>query len=312
MINKLLGVLRSPITRWVFLAVALGAAVLAVATQWDAVSAAVAQIRPGTLLLCLLISVVYVVATMLSWRAVLTDLGSPVRIRTASSIFFLSQLGKYVPGGVWNIVAAAELGADAEIPRRRSLSVMVVSILVSIVTGLALAVVGIVLSPAEVAQQFWWVALAVPVFLVMLIPPVLNRILTFALRMLKRPPLEHPISGGGVVRSSAWALVGWLLAGLQVWLIATAVGMTASAQTFALAAGGYALAWVVGFLVVFVPAGVGAREVVLGAVLYGQLAPGGVLATVLVSRVLLTVVDVLFGVVVLVLRRRSVSRAVDR
>ena len=307
MIDRLATMLRSRLARILFLVVAVGAAVYFVMSQWDDVRAALLAIPGTTMLLAGVTGLVYVASTMLSWRAILADLGSSLGIREASSIFFVSQLGKYVPGGVWNVVAAAELGADAKIPRRRSLSVMVVAILVSIVTGLALAVVAIAFSPSAVAAKYWWVSFAFPVFLFALVPRLLNRLLNFALKTAKRPPLEHALSGGGIVRSSAWALFAWVVAGAHVWLLTTALGMEGSPRSFAFVVGGYALAWTVGFLVVFVPAGVGAREAVLAAVLYGQLDQGGVVATVLVSRVLLTLGDVTLGLAVLVTRRGRTS-----
>jgi uncharacterized membrane protein YbhN (UPF0104 family) len=82
--------------------------------------------------------------------------------------------------------------------------------------------------------------------------------------------------------------------------------MPPTARGLALAVGGYALAWVVGFLVVVVPAGAGARELVLVAVLAGTLPHAAVLLVVLVSRVLVTLVDLLFaGLGMLVVRRRG-------
>lgn len=60
-----------------------------------------------------------------------------------------------------------------------------------------------------------------------------------------------------------------------------------------LSVGGYALAWLVGFVLVFLPAGVGAREVVLAAALAPALGTGGVLVVVLLSRVLVTAGDLL-------------------
>jgi len=82
-----------------------------------------------------------------------------------------------------------------------------------------------------------------------------------------------------------------------VWLVISALGAPTSLESFALAAGGYALAWTIGFLVVVVPAGVGVREAVLALALAGQLGPGSVVVTVLLSRVLLTAADFLLGLV---------------
>jgi len=295
--GSVLGALRSPWVRRVFVVLALGAAVWAVASQWDQVRGAVTALPLGTVLLALVVSLVYVFLTMMSWRAVLGDLGSRLPLRVAARVFFVSQVGKYLPGGVWNIVAAAEMGVDHAISRRRSVSGMLVALLVSIVSGLLLAVVAIAFAPQAAVESYGWIAWTFPLFLVLLAPPVLNRLLSFALRLTRRPPLEQPLSARGVAASSAWALAGWIAAGVQVWLIATALGMDSGFGTLAQAVGAYALAWTVGFLVVVVPAGVGVREAVLGAMLGGLLGGGAIVVTVLLSRVLLTAADLLLGLV---------------
>jgi uncharacterized membrane protein YbhN (UPF0104 family) len=188
---------------------------------------------------------------------------------------------------------------------------MAVTILVSIVTGGAVALAAVGLGPDAVRDRYGWVAWLLPALLVLLVPAVLNRGLGVLLRLSRRAPLEHPLTARGAGAAVLWSVLAWLVAGLHVWVLATAVGMDADARTFALAVGGYALAWVVGFLVVVVPAGLGAREAVLLAVLAAVLDTGGVLAVVLLSRVALTVADIATGVVGLaVARRRARSSAV--
>lgn len=295
--GRVLALLRSTPVRVTFLVLALGFAVWAVVTQREELGPALAGMSAPVLGLSLLASLAYVFLTMLAWRVVLADLGSHLSVTESSRVFFISQVGKYLPGGVWNVVAAAEMGADHAIPRRRSVAVMVVSILVSIVTGMGVAAIAVLLGPAEVRQGYWWVALATPLLLVILTPAVLNRVLAVALRVTRRPALEHPLTPGSIVFASLWSVLAWLVAGLQVWVLAVASGLDATPRTLALATGGYALAWTIGFLVVVVPAGVGVREGVLGLVLSGSLAGGGVVVTVLVSRVMLTVADLVLGVV---------------
>lgn len=50
-----------------------------------------------------------------------------------------------------------------------------------------------------------------------------------------------------------------------------------------------------GFLAVFVPAGTGVREGVLGLLFAGSLSSGGILAVVLVSRITMTFADLAFA-----------------
>lgn len=294
--GRVLSLMRSTVVRAGFVVVALGFGVFAVASRWSQVRAALTELSPGSAVLAVLTSLVFVLATMASWRAVLRDLGSALGWGTATTIFAVSQLGKYVPGGVWNFVAAAEMGADAAIPRRRSVSGMMVALLISVTTGLLLAGVGLLLGPREVSERFWWVALALPLLLVLLWPGVLNRVLDRLLRLVRRPPLERRLTLPGIGRAAGWAMLAWGLGGLQVWLIAVSVGLPRTPATLALAVAGYALAWTAGFLVVVVPAGLGVREAALALMLSTYLEPGPVLVVVLLSRIAMTAADVVLGV----------------
>ncbi|SDU51901.1 lysylphosphatidylglycerol synthase domain-containing protein [Jiangella alkaliphila] len=305
--RRLLALTRDPWVRRAFLVLALAAATWAIASRWDEVRDAWSALPPLTVLAAFALALVYVLVTMASWRAVLTDLGSAVPIGPAARMFLLSQLGKYLPGGVWNLVAAAEIGADLRIPRRRSVTVMAVALLVSIVTGLLVAVVAVLAGPPDVRDRYGLALLALPLLAVLLLPPVLNRLLGFLLRRFGRPPLEHPLSAAGVATASAWALLAWLLAGLHLFLIVTALGAEATLATAALTTGAYALAWTVGFLVVVVPAGVGVREAVLAVVLADQVSSGAAVVAVLASRVLMTVADLSLGLAAA--RRRRAAHA---
>jgi uncharacterized membrane protein YbhN (UPF0104 family) len=60
---------------------------------------------------------------------------------------------------------------------------------------------------------------------------------------------------------------------------------------FALALGAYALAWAVGFLIIFVPGGIGPRELALIAVLAPVIPSASALVVALASRVVMTAGD---------------------
>ena len=93
---------------------------LAVARNWVAVSADLRKIDAGSLLLAAGLVSLAPIFTLLGWRCILADLGSPLHLAPAGGIFFVGQLGKYVPGSVWSIVAQAEMGTRLDIPRRPS------------------------------------------------------------------------------------------------------------------------------------------------------------------------------------------------
>jgi uncharacterized membrane protein YbhN (UPF0104 family) len=72
----------------------------------------------------------------------------------------------------------------------------------------------------------------------------------------------------------------------------------------ALSFGGYALAWAVGFLVIFFPSGIGPREAALIAVLAPVMPAASALVVALASRMVMTIGDLLWAAVGLCVRRR--------
>ena len=275
--------------RRIALAAAAAAAVWAIAAKWPQVRIALGQMSLPALAAAAAASFAYVALTMLSWQAVIG-----IRLSAASRIFFVSQIAKYLPGGVWNFVAVGEAARGHSISRRRSVSSLAVAVAISIVVGAMLALPSL-LAAEGLRSRYWWLLAAVPMGIAVLWPSVLNRCLNAALRLARREPLERPVSGRAVLRSALISLLAWLAIGLQVYVLLTALGMEAGAAGLARSIGGYALGWTAGFLVFFVPAGVGVREVALGAALAGAVDVGSLVVVVITSRVLVTVADLVAG-----------------
>lgn len=294
--RKVLAFLQSRAFRSGFLVVAIAAAIFVVVKNWTEVSDSLRSLPLWLIAVEVVLAFAYVYLTMASWRVVLNDVGDRVDPTVASRIFFSSQVAKYLPGGVWNFVAAAEVGKDYSISRRRSVCALLVSIIISIVTGLILAILAILLGPSELMEGYRWIVVAIPVGIVALCPPVLNRLVNLALRLLRRDPLDDAMSWSGTAISALWALAAWVAVGVQLWLMLIHLGMSATLPTFLLATGGYALGWTAGFLVFFVPAGAGVREVALGAVLTTIASPGVVVVVVLLARIFTTLADIVWGV----------------
>src|SRR5947207_12155933 len=96
---------------FVVLAVALGG--WAVYVQRGAVATGLHRVGVLTVLAALLTVVVGLIASLQTWRSLLASLGSPLPLAAAGRIFFIGQLGKYIPGSVWPVVMQTEL-AKAE------------------------------------------------------------------------------------------------------------------------------------------------------------------------------------------------------
>jgi uncharacterized membrane protein YbhN (UPF0104 family) len=286
---------RTPL-RVAFAVLSVGALAYATVSQWSRVGDTIRDVSAPGLALGVVGMVTATYCSMLAWRAVLADLGSPLRLRYATGIFFIGQLGKYLPGSLWPVVAQMELGKEHGVPRKRS----AVAALLVIVMGLTAAgVVGAVTLPFVAKGSlapYRWVFVVPLLGLVLLAPPVFRKVTATALRLLRRAPLDRDLSLRGTAAALAWSVAQWLAYGIGVWAVARGLP-GAPHGLLALATGAYALAWSAGFLFLIAPAGAGVREGALVLLLAPSLGSGPALGVALLARLLATVGDLVWGLV---------------
>src|ERR671930_1804245 len=126
--------------RLAVLAVIVVVVAAVIAGQWRAVRPLLGRLDPATVGGAAAAVFGGIYATFLSWRAVLADLGAPLPLAGAMRVFFLGQLGKYLPGSIWPVMAQMELGRDYKVPQRTSGAAVVVSLLLAVGAGLAVAI----------------------------------------------------------------------------------------------------------------------------------------------------------------------------
>jgi uncharacterized membrane protein YbhN (UPF0104 family) len=294
MLPRLARVLADPRLRLGLLVVVLCCCGYGLYTEWPQVVPQLRHLRWYAVALSLAAAMTGTGCQMLAWRTILADLGSPIPVRAAGRISFVAQLGKYVPGGVWAVAAQVELGHDYRIPRTRSLASVLVSLIVTLGSGLAVALATLPFVSPGLARHYWWVLAIVPLVGFSLCPPVLGRLLDCALALTRRSPLPAWPSWRGLRRALGWNLAGWLLLGAQVWLLVVTMGSGRTAAVL-VAIGGYALAFSAGMLLVVVPSGIGARELILTLALASVLPHGAAIAVALTTRGIATVSDVALG-----------------
>ncbi len=292
---------RAVLLRWlraglaVLVLVAVG---LALARNWDAVSGYLREVSLPTLALALVGALLAPLCTMLGWRVLLADLGSPVPPGPAAGMFFVGQLGKYLPGSVWSVLAQAEIGARLQIPRSRTAVVGLIGIGMAAVTGtlVGLPVLPLAVGARDASGALWVVAVLVPVALVVLWPRVLNAAIATGLRLLRRDPLEHRLSGRAVAVTTAWFLLAWAGAGAQAYVVSRDVAPDAApAHLVLVSVCGFALASSAGMFSVLLPAGVGVRDGVLALLLATVMPLAAATAVAVLLRFLATVADVVWA-----------------
>lgn len=276
------------VLRALFLVVTVVGISVALYRLWPDVARSLSGVSWGALFLSALLALGFQLTGMLAWRTTLHELGSPVPLPSAANIYLVSQLGKYVPGSVWAGVAMLRLGQDVAIPRARMGYSYLLSLAFSLMTGLAVGV------PALIAYGGDYLPLAIGALvvlaLVLLWPRLLNSILDRGLRLARRGRLEQPLRGSGIARIVLLYLLAWTSGGLHVWVLSVALDADPLRTLFPSIAA-FTVASTLGVLVVLAPAGAGVRDVLIGLILAPVTGAGAATAVTVVSRGMLTLLD---------------------
>lgn len=293
--------------RLLFLVGAVGLSIYAVATRWGEVTRHLGQIGWLRVVACVPLMLAGLFCGMRAWRSILAGLGSPLPVGASARVYFLGQLGKYVPGAVWPVLAQMELGRDHAVPRRRSAGALLIAIVVSLATGLVITGLTLPFVDSHRDPELWWLLVPVPALALLLHPRVLwgcLRRVPLARITASLPPV---LPGRAMAAAAAWATAGWLAYGLHVAILATAFHAHSTATIVVAATGGYALAWAAGLVAFMLPAGAGARDVTLVLALSGVVASNPAIAVAVVSRAVTTVCDLALAAASGALRGRSVA-----
>lgn len=274
----------------VVLLVAVGGAWLIWRDRQD-IGAAIDQVSIGRFVAAGLLGVAGTITIERVWFSLLAGLGAGPGRRDAWGMFFVSQLGKYLPGSVWPVVAQMQFGARWGIARRLMLAANI--LLLAVVTSTGILVGGLLLpwSSTGGLQRYWWLLpLLLPLALT-LHPRTVPALLDFLLRRVGREPLGAAVSSAGLSRALLWSAACWLVFGLHLTVLAGAF-TDVDVKLLAVGTGVMGLAWAAGIVFIPAPAGAGVREGVLVLTYAPVVGAAEALTIALASRVLLLLADV--------------------
>ncbi len=249
------------------------------AAEWDRAGDAVADAHLGCPAAGPVPAAGGMAAIAVVWTDVLDALGVHRRRRDVVAWYFLGELGKYVPGGVWPVIGRGELARRGGVERATSYGSVVLSLLALYLAALATAAVAV---PAALAGDGGPTAaialvLLLPLGLAALHHRVLDPLLGWVRRRTGRAVALDVPRWGTTLALVARYVPAWLLVGGATWAVARALTPDPSLARIVLAT---ALSWTAGSLAVPVPAGAGVREAVFVPVAG---LPGALAATVAIA-----------------------------
>ncbi|MBI5868955.1 MAG: flippase-like domain-containing protein [candidate division Zixibacteria bacterium] len=275
--------------------------VRSIVSQWDTVSHYQWSLRWDWLLLSAALVWIDFVVLILLWRFILKRIGQhTMPFWTAYRVWFLSNFGKYLPGKVWTVMGMVVLLKAEGYSAAPVLVSAILNQALSILSGLALSV--IVLGAGTFGNIPVPVLAGIAVLLLaILYPPLLQWGINLGLRIVRRDPITISLPFATIAGLFVVYLATWIAYGGAFWLLLLGIGIHPSGSFLQIVAI-FAASYLIGFLALFVPGGLAVREGALSFLITNWIPAGLAAPVALLSRIWLTVTELLGAVPLLWMR----------
>lgn len=238
-----------------------------------------------------------------TWQRTVRAWGDTLGFADGARIWFVSNLGRYVPGKVWQIGAMGVLSQRAGVSPIAAVGSSLVVSVVNVLAGIAVAAA---CGAGTLGAPSW----AIPVTAalaagVIAAPWMLPAAARLASRVLGREVAEPRLPHSAVWLAALGCAAAWLLYGVAFYLLQVALLGPSGDVVRATAA--FTGSYIAGFLFLLAPGGIGVREVVLQQLLerFGIATGADAWLLVLASRGWLTVLEIIPGLLFIGVARRA-------
>jgi len=265
-----------------------------IGVTWDEAFAPGLELPPAAPLWLSAATILLLAGFLLSarlWGRMVGELGARDPGAVGSWRIFLSaNLGRYLPGKIWQFAGLAVISRRTGIPATAATTAGVLGQVFALAAAAVVAVPVLARGGATLTGNLVLPGAAILALLLFAgVPGLLRTILSGVFRLARLPSIHlPPIDAWFGPRWIALHLLPWVLYGGAFVLFVRGLGFDGGILEFAPP---FAAAYLLGYLAIFAPAGLGVREGFLIAFLPPSAASGGVAIAVL-ARLWMTAVEV--------------------
>lgn len=262
--------------------------------DWGTVRAYPWTLRPGWFVASMLALQLAFLVMARSWRSVLRAIGVRWQFMRAFWIFYLSNLGRYIPGNVWQMGAAAVMGRSLGVSGSDIVASMIVHLLYFLPLGITMALASGAFPPpfeGVTFQVLAWLGALVCVAAA-LWPHMILRAVPRLAALLKLDPNRWKMDVSRRLAIAGQTVAAWIFLSSGFAFMVFAVAPVDLRWGLDLART-YIVAHTVGYLVLVAPAGLGVREGVMVVLLTPIVGAGPAAGMALLARLWFTVAEVL-------------------
>jgi uncharacterized membrane protein YbhN (UPF0104 family) len=248
-----------------------------VVLKWDQVGDRVKSIDWGMFALAAVMFATFLFAfRLVSWRRILKGFGHKLPYAAATRIWSTSELARYLPGVIWQVVGRVYLvkpyGVSGAVCSTSQILELVVFLLANVLVALGCLAFFAYRMDGFAKTYLYAAAVLAPLLMLILHPRVFYTALTKYMTWRGKELPAKRVRGKTLAMLTLWGIVGLFWQSLAIWLI-TKAPLGLPIEKWWVVAGSYCLAWCAGFIAFWAPGGLGVREFVFVTAMQFALPP---------------------------------------
>jgi hypothetical protein len=239
------------------------------------------------------------------WCQLMQGFGYQVPLKHGFKVAYIANLGRYIPGRIWPVFGMMYVAKQIKVPKETAVASWGIALLFGTPASFVVALAGMWLYP-EILSGSWGIYLKgqLPIFTaatalisicLLFLPKIVVSWMNLLLKRLKRPVMQFEMS----VRLASVVYFGymacWIVYGFAFWVFLRSLSPD-HRITPAAAICAFVTAYQAGYFMIFTPGGIGARELVMSAILAPFIGPAAV-GIAIAARVWNTLSDVVASII---------------
>jgi uncharacterized membrane protein YbhN (UPF0104 family) len=262
-------------------------------TNWAEIGQVFDQINIAWLILALLIHTSSLLFQSYIWHSLLKFYKPFLPFKLSYSTYFRSIITRYLPGGIWVYFARIHLTEKLGFKKTQGLFLIIAESILAVLSG---SLIYLLIRSNSIYNPII-IILSILLFVLCILFLYSPKKLIKIYKLLTNKILEIvPLKTRNIIYIAFLYILQWALVGLGIWCLIYSVTPTEYVNLLQIV-GIFAISWVIGFIILITPSGIGVRESVLIILLSSIISIELAAIISILSRILFTLGELLhFGI----------------
>jgi hypothetical protein len=209
---------------------------------------------------------------------------------------YVSDMGRYIPGKVWTYLGRIYLLKNYDITKTQILTSSMLEMAIMALGSILVFAISLLFWDLKIGVWIYVIFLLIPLILLFVHPKILNFFLHLVQKLTKKELIKIRTKYSQLLWTIPFYLFYWLIYGLGSYLIIRSL-TEISFTKIPIIIGIFSISWLIGFVSLIAPGGLGVREGLLTLFLIFLMPEPIAIIAVLTSRIILTAIEGLYALI---------------